>query len=116
MPLAGVPLFLANAAVSSWIKFTGNELPGILVSVFQALAIAYLAFSHARWVKHLVGGSIRPSLQVRPCLTCNNELSTIVSRHEQGCSQHQAQARTVSSPARRAKPLRASWCQFQHHL
>ena len=79
MPVAGVPLFLANAAVSSWIKFTGNELPGILVSVFQALAIAYLAFSHARWVKHLVGGSIRPSLQVRPCSHATTS-SALVSR------------------------------------
>ena len=56
-------MFLANAAVSSWINWYTNQGPAIAVTAMQGAAIIYLGGSHARWVKHLLGSSKRPSLQ-----------------------------------------------------
>lgn len=59
-------MFLANAAVTTWIKFDANQPPAIVVTATQFLAILYLAVVHARWVKHLVGESEHSSLKVSP--------------------------------------------------
>lgn len=50
---AGIPCFLANAAITAWIKFALNQPPAIVVTVLQGLAVLYLLGSHARWVQHL---------------------------------------------------------------
>ena len=61
----GVPLFLANGAISAWIKFYSNSSPPILVAILHGLAIIYLLVAHARWFKHLFSVNERSSLQVR---------------------------------------------------
>ena len=69
---AGIPCFLANAAITSWIKFEAYTTPAIMVTVLQGLAVLYLVTSHARWVKHILGKPARnhPQVSVRsPHLT-----------------------------------------------
>lgn len=57
-------MFLANAAITSWIKFMEYLPPAVVVSVMQGLAILYLGLSYARWARHVL--SSRAASQVRP--------------------------------------------------
>ena len=60
----GVPCFLANGAISCWIKFQGYQPPAVIVTLLHGLAVAYLVASHARWFNHLFGSKPHPALQV----------------------------------------------------
>ena len=60
----GVPLFLANAAITSWIKFDFNQTPAIMVVILHGLAVLYLLLAHARWFKHLFSVAQNEALQV----------------------------------------------------
>ena len=69
MGFAGVPLFLANAAVSAWIKFLGNEGPAEVVTALIGAALIYLAFSHVKWVRHVIGDPSPTLVVVVSCPT-----------------------------------------------
>lgn len=52
---AGVPLFLANIALAGFLKWQPWPPPAIGIAAVLAAAVAYLAASHARWTRHLLG-------------------------------------------------------------
>lgn len=64
LSISGVPCFLANGAISCWIKFQGNQPPAVIVTLLHGLAVLYLVASHARWFSHLFGSKPHPTLQV----------------------------------------------------
>ena len=51
---AGVPMFLANMAVSSWIKFAQYRPGAIFMTAIMALGLLYMAFTFGQWFTHLV--------------------------------------------------------------
>ena len=51
---AGVPVFLANMAVSSWIKFAQYRPGAIFMTAIMALGLLYMAFTFGQWFTHLV--------------------------------------------------------------
>ncbi|KAK9829265.1 hypothetical protein WJX72_004859 [[Myrmecia] bisecta] len=48
-----IPLFLINMGVSAWVKFSRRNTPALLMTVILGLALAYLAATHTRWVRHI---------------------------------------------------------------
>ena len=62
--VSGVPIFLANAAISAWIKFYTNNTPPLMVAILHGLAIIYLFVAHARWFKHLTASREDQNFQV----------------------------------------------------
>jgi hypothetical protein len=54
---AGVPIFLANLAVSGWIKFIMYPPGAGLMTGIVGLGLAYLALTILQWLVHLVKAS-----------------------------------------------------------
>ena len=62
---AGVPCFLANAALSGWIKWQGFQLPAVLITILLGLGIVYLGQSSSTYIRHLFSSAAEHASEVR---------------------------------------------------
>lgn len=67
---AGVPVFLANAALSGWIKWQGFQLPALLITVLLGLGILQLSHSSSSYIAHLVSSAHAPQVHEVRAVLC----------------------------------------------
>jgi len=79
-----VPLFLANIALAGFLKWQPWPPPAIGIAAVLAAAVAYLAASHARWTRHLLGRSA-PRPQARAAGLQNAALWPLNMKPEGTC-------------------------------